>query len=380
MFTPDVILPNGQAVGPVASHNLTAMLLNTGCDPGILRPWIGKDGGSYIALSTGRDRHGRDTGHKVYRMGANSATLRKDEWAYFDETLVRVARPALRVVSQLVADGLVFNLPDAMANPVVARQTVTDFGDATLSMYGIQKSRRDRPHFGYYAYPTPIVSSDWSFPVREILASRKRGTNLDDASIEAGTRRCAELLERLFLGTFEGGSSGEYTFNSALLPGATTLPIYGLTNHPNRITATLTNPTTAGWTPEMLVNEILSMLAALSANFFNGPYGVFWSAPFVKFMGQDYSSIYPGVSVRRRLLEIEDITSWTRVDYLTGYRIIIYQKSMSNIRVVNGLPLRNLQWTSDDGFFVNGKIYGIQLPELRPNANGNLGVADGVAA
>lgn len=377
MFTPDLILPNGQGVGPVGSHNLTAMLLNSGMDPGILRPWIGKDGGSYVALSEGFDKYGREKNSRTFRLAANAATLKKEEWVYFDDVLVREARPVLRVVSRLVQDGLVFNLPDAMANPVIQRQTMTDFGDASLSMYGIQKSRRDRPHFALYSYPTPIVSSDWGFPVREVLASRKGGLPLDENSIAEGTKRCAELLERLFLGTYD---SAGYTFNSDLAPNSTSLPIYGLTNHPSRITATMTLPTAAGWVPETFINEMLSMLAALQAVFFNGPYGVLYSPSWTKYMGGDYSAAYPGLTLRKRFDQIDDITSVDKVDFLTGFQIIIYQKSQSTIRVINGLPLRNLQWASEDGFFINGKIYGIQLPELRTNGSGNLGVAHGVAA
>ena len=190
---------------------------------------------------------------------------------------------------------------------------------------------------------------------------------LDTTSIEQNTRKIVEQVEQLTLGTAASYSYGGGT-------------VYGLTNTPYRVTKTLTLPTAVGWEPAVTYDEILDMIQSLQDIYFNGPYGVFMSPGWTKYMNTDYSAAYPGVSLASKLREVEDIRFVRKVDYLSGFQIVMFQLTKDVIRAVTGMPMTTMQWESQGGMMVNFKIMCIMVPEVRANASDQTGICHGTAA
>jgi uncharacterized linocin/CFP29 family protein len=329
-------------------------LLAANMDTGVLRPYIDSKGRSCYEV-------------KNQQTGKSQVLLMKDQWIRMDEVVTRTTRDELRVYGDIVGAGLTYNLPNAMGTTVIQHQSMSDAGDATISMDGLRQSNQDRVTYDIAQIPVPLIHSDFHYSLREIAVSRTQGTPLDTTMIEQNTRKCTEQTEKLFLGT-----AGTYTYG-----GGT---IYGLTNFPQRFTKTITLPTDPGWTPETLNNEILDALQTLQDANFKGPYLAWYSSSWMKYLFADYSSMYPGVTTMMRLERNNLIRSWRQADYLAANKIVIVQMTQSVIQAVRGLRFRTYQWDSHGGFQKNFKILGCAFPRIRKNSNNETGIMDITAA
>jgi uncharacterized linocin/CFP29 family protein len=350
----------GVTYGDVADRLLAADM-----DPNALRPYMDKKGRSCVALFNGYSADGKPQ-WKIMLTNA-PALLMKEVWIDFDAAVVRAARPAMRVWSDLTGAGLTYNVPNGMGVTVIQHQTMSDAGEATLSMDALRQSNRDRPTFDLANLPLPIVHSDFSFSLREILVSRRQRVPLDTTMIEQETHKCVEQIEKLTLGT-----TSSYTYG-----GGT---VYGLSNFPARYTKVITDPSGPGWTPETTYNELLDMIQTLTNGFFGGPYGVWYSPGWTKFINQDYSAAYPNSSLMQKFRAIGDVRFWNKADYLPNYTILVVQLSPWVIQAVTGMRLQTLQWDSHGGLQKNFKIMGIMVPRIRANQQGNTGIMHGATS
>ncbi len=232
---------NGQAKGSVAS-----LLLNSNFDVATLRPWVGRDGRSYIA------QRGRDNKLAANVAPAINATLRHEEWKLLDEAIIMAAKPRLRVVADLRAAGLTFSIPNGMGKTVLMSENVSDITPATISMDPARKGESDRPEFDLVNLPLPVIHKDFFINARQLATSRNIGAPLDFTMGELAARRVSEEAERLALGTAPSFTYGGGT-------------AYGLTNYPHRITRNITNPLYSPWVPADLVREVLAMLQVKQA-------------------------------------------------------------------------------------------------------------------
>lgn len=349
------------AGGPVFNQ-----LISSNGDPNILRPWIGKDGRNYVARATGKMIRNKESGKlsaefKAVPVMNNTATLRKDDWIALDEAVIKAAKPRLRVFGDLRAAGLQMVIPDGMSKTVFQWERQSDISAATVSMDGLRKSQSDRPVYDLQNMPLPIIHKDFSFTLRQLLASRNGGSPLDTSGAELSARRVAEQVEMVTIGTQTGVQFGGGN-------------VYGYTNFPNRITGTGTSPTNAGWTPAQTVTEVLSMKQASINAFHFGPWKLYCSLNWDQYMDTDYN-LYQGKTLRTRLVEIEGVESVDTVDYLTnGYQLLLVQQSADVARAVVGMDITTLQWETDGGMLVHFKVMCILLPNIRADLNGNTGL------
>lgn len=344
-----------------AAHGNTAMrLLDCGLDPNVLRPWLGDDGQSYITVNRGGE-------YESFVTNA-PALLRKDEWIQLDTAVIRVAKQRLRAFADLRSRGLTYNVPNAMGKTVLQYQAISDITSATISMDGLRQSEEDRPAFELRNLPLPIVHKDFSFTMRELATARESSSPLDTTTAELAGRRVAEEVEKLLLGV-----SSTYSYG-----GGT---VYGYTNFPQRITTvSLTDPTGGGWNGGTLVGEILEMVqAAYDANYY-GPFALYFSRGWSRFLDEDYSTAKGDNTVRQRLTNIEGLEFVRTLDYLTGYQAILVQLSPDVVRAVLGMDITTLQWESHGGMRLHFKVMAIQVPQLRSDYEEAAGVVHAQAA
>ncbi len=351
----DFIL-NGQAQG-----NVAATMMQNGFDVNALRPYVGRDGRSYVTVN-------QDGKHVAVPLINATATLRKDEWIQLDQAVIKAAKPRLRAVTDLRGRGLQYAITNGIGKTVLQTENQSDISDAEMSMDGLRQSQNDRPLYDITNLPLPIIHKDFGFSARQIATSRSGGSPLDTTMAELAGRKVAEYAEKLLLGVLDGN---DYAYG-----GGT---IYGYTNFPSRLQKVLTAPTASGWTPATTVQEVLEMRAQSQAAFYYGPWVLYTSPDWDVYLDDDYSSVKGENTLRERLAKIQGIESIQTLDYLTGFTFLMVQMTPDVVREVVGMDITTLQWETHGGLQVNFKVMAILVPQLRTDQNSRTGLVHGAS-
>lgn len=356
----DFISPEGQGNGSVA-----ALMLRNNFDPACMKPYVGDDGRSYISRNTGKfDKDGKPIYNAVVTNA--DALLRIREWIELDTVVQKIAKNRLRAFADLRAAGLSYNMSSGMGKTVLESQRQSDVTGASISMDGLRKTENDRPVFDTIGLPLPIISKDFQISARQLATSRQNGGGVDTTMAEAAARKVAEGVEDLTLGTAASFQYGGYS-------------LYGYTNYTSRITATMTLPTAVGWTPADTLDEVLAMKAQSIAAFHYGPWFLYTSPNWEKYLDGDYSAAKGTITLRDRLSQIEGVDRARTLDRLTGYQMILVQKSSDVARAVVAMDITTLQWPTEGGLMLNFKVMCIMVPQLRADYNSNTGIVHGTA-
>jgi hypothetical protein len=348
----------GNVQGP---GDFAQVLLNSRGDVSCLRPYKGDDDRSYITVND-------EGGEPVAQLTANdTAVLRYDEWKQIDEVVMKNARLPMRFVNDLRSSGLSYSLPNGMAHTMLQWQRQSEGGRAQINMNPAVQVESDRVTFDVLSLPLPIIHSGWSFDIRDIMTSRNKGLGIDVTMAEQCAHKCAEEAERLALGTY-----GTYAFG-----GST---IYGLTNWPSRQTKVLTAPTASGWTPVVLIRELLSMIQMAQDELFFGPYKMYCSPAWTQYMDDDFSEAKGSNTLRQRIGQIDSLAAPTTLHYLDGFQIVLVHQASSLIREVVGMDWTTVQWSSMGGMLQHFMVMGMFVPQLRVAMDGYSGIVHGATA
>lgn len=355
----DLLSPNAQG-GFQAHGSVASMLLQSNMDPRVLRPYFGPDNRSYI--TTTQVQNGKEV---AVPMVTNApATLRRDDWIYIDDAVIRAGRERLRAIADLRARGLTLTIPNGMGKLMLEYETMGSVGPATISMDGIRRSDRDRPVYDFKGLPLPIIHKDFGFTARQIAVSRNSNTPLDTTMAEESSRKVAEEAEKLLLGVTSSYYYGGYT-------------VYGYTNFPDRNTHVLADPTTPGWTPNDTVADVMAMKAKSIADFFYGPWVLYVGTSWDQYLDEDYSAAKGNNTLRERIMQIAGISSIERLDYLTGFQMLLIQMTSNVIRIVIGMDMTTVQWQLHGGMEIEYKVMTIIVPQVRGDTDGNTGIVHG---
>jgi hypothetical protein len=318
----------------------------------------------------------------------NATTLRKEEWIELDRVVLRAARFRLRAWADLAAANS-FGGFNGMSKMILEHETMSDPGEAQVDMDGLSEGRGDSPQFQLQGLPLPITHSDFWFSARRLAVSRNTGTPLDTTMGEAAGRRVAEMVEKTLLGVETGITYGG---NSTYVGGyGRTSSVYGYTNFPNRLTKTnLTVPN--GTNAASTLADVLAMRDALYLNKFYGPFMLYHSNDWDKYLDNDYILTGGNVAtqtLRERLKAIEGIMDVRRLDFLTSttfpndparittahpFTLLMVQMTADVCRAVNGMDITTVQWESVGGMKVHFKVLTISVPQLRADYYGNCGI------
>ena len=378
-------ITNGQASGPVGES-----LMGVRFDPGMLRPYLDKRNRPCVTVNTGRTEFDSKSGKylPIYKSKlindlqangtnipiANATSLRKDEWLMLDTVVLKAARERLRAWADL-AGANTFGGFNGMSKMILEHETMSDPGEAVVDMDGLTEGRGDEPRFQLEGLPLPITHSDFWFSSRRLAVSRNTGTPLDTVMAEAAGRRVAESIEKTTIGISTGmtyGIAADYS-------NAPT--VFGYTNHPDRNTKTnVTVPD--GTNPDKTVDDVLAMRSTLYDDKYYGPYMLYNSTDWDKYMDDDYVTgtaaqglASPSGTLRDRLRRIEGIVDVRRLDFLTStFTLLMVQMTSDVARAVNGMDITTVQWESVGGMRLNFKVMAIQVPQLRSDFSGNSGI------
>lgn len=384
MWVNDYIL-NGSGHGPVGEAMERVMF-----QPTIKRPFYDERGRPAVLVNTGRKTYDDKTGQfkPVYEqrfvsellskgivddvlMTANATSLSRDAWKIIDRTVQGVFRQRLQAWTDLSAASSISGF-DGMGKMTFEYESMPDFGEAVVDMEGLAQARHDEPLFKVRSVPLPITHAGFHFSERRLMVSKNGNQPLDLAAFENGARRIAETVERTLIGLETGI---EYGTDTSYHDGFS--KVYGYTNFPYRITKTdLTVPT--GSNPEAINTDILEMIETMQTNGYFGPYIIYMSTPYSRYLADDYfrsGSTSAVRSVTERIMQNPDIRGIRRLDYLTsGFQMIMVQMDSRVATALNGMDIVTMQWKSHGQMMNNFRIMTIQVPLLRAPYNGVAGI------
>lgn len=293
-----------------------------------------------------------------------NATLRSDEWKDMDEAVVAAAQPRLVGVADLMSRGLVRRITNGLGKTVTEYEDVSDMTDAEVSIDAVTKGQNDRVDYTLKAMPLPITFKEFQINIRALNASRERGESLDVTQSALAGIKVAQRTEAIL---FTGLST--YTYG-----GGT---IYGYMDHPNRNTYSLT----ANWddsaaSGETILADVLAMIQASVDDRFYGPWGLYIPTNYQTALGEDFKS-NSDKSVRQRLNEVEGLEFIKVADSLTADNVILVQLSVETVRMVEGLPITTVEWDTEGGMILHFKVMTINIPQLRADQNGRMGLVHG---
>lgn len=421
MFVQEIIT-NGAPSGEMG-----AMMEQVRWDPGLLRPFVEDDpshplrGRVCAIINTGRKKLNNSTGkyetvfkqftvNSLQRRGINSpvfvnnaTALSKETWLQLDKVAIEASRYRTMAWDDLKKVGT-YTL-NGMGKMILEHETLSDVGVALQDMDGTGDGKNTMPLRQLEGTPLPITYAGWEISQRKLMISKNNGgVGIDTTLAENSGRRIAEMLEKQTIGVqtglVYGGASthaGGYGQTSA---------IYGMVNHPQRLTyVLLRKPSQAAWTPEMLVNDFLTILDNLRLRKQFGDFTVYSSTDWDKYLDGDYyvyktsGAVAPTTTLRKRLLQIEGILAIKRLDFLfaspptanansTGYygpggegyngnypfTLVFAKNDSTTRRAVSGLPITTVQWESKGGAVLNFRTMCIEVPEYFADFYGNMGL------
>ena len=116
-------------------------------------------------------------------------------------------------------------------------------------------------------------------------------------------------------------------------------------------------------------------LLALPPNLMEGPYLLFMPRSVRTHMQDDYyTGGFNTQTIEQRVRSISGITDIIYTTRLTTSMVLV-QLTSDVIDIIDGLAPTVVEWDSHAGFQHNFKIFAIQLPRVRANGDGQVGVA-----
>jgi hypothetical protein len=350
---------------------------------GLLRPYYNDRGKRVVVINTGFNAKGEPQYLEipVAKLAARgvpvvnaTTTLRKQEWQMFDTAVLKVARARLRAWTDLAASSTYGGF-NGMSKMVLEHETMSDPGVAITDMDALTESRSDSPRFQLEGVPLPITHSDFWFSARRLAISRNTGMPLDATMAEAAGRRVAELVERTLIGSVTGPTYGNNNPNAY----GRSPTVYGYTNFTPRNTY-VGLPTPTGSNGDAILDAILGMRDAMAADNFFGPYMIYTSNDWDRYLDDDYRA-QDSRTLRMRIKEIGGITDVRRLDFFTStFTMLMVQMTPDVARAVIGMPMTTVQWESQGGMKLNFKVMTIMVPQLRADFTGQCGILQATAA
>jgi len=356
----DFIGANGQVQGDVAGSFSAQGRMN----PGAMRPFVHTDGKVYCTVYVGGDPKS-PASYRTNPININ-AVLRRDEWKQLDEAILPISESRLGGVQDLVDNGLVYNLGNAMGTTVLEWHDISDAMEADMTMDGVSRSKGDRPAYGTHYLPIPIIHVDYEINARVLAASRSLGNPLDTTSAERAARKVREKLENLLF------TATSYTFG-----GGT---IYSYLNHPDRNEVSLStnwddlaNSSNDSIGQKIIDDVVACKQASIDAKHF-GPWVLYIPTNYETLLDKDYDITTPGTTIRERILKIDGIKGVKVVDRLADDNVLLIQMTSDVVRLVRGMGIQNVQWEAEGRFVSKFKVLTIQVPQIRSDQDGNSGI------
>lgn len=296
-------------------------------------------------------------------MQVNSLLLRQ-EWERLDRRVMQSMLQPLNLTRVLVERGLTTTL----GSIGVLQASYTRVGEmtpASANLRGHASTEKDLVDQDIVGTPVPIISKEFEMDARTLAASRLNGNGLDTTNGAAAARVVAEKVEDLVI-------NGDASIN---LNGNT---VYGLTNHPDRNTDTAINYGGGDWgTISNILPTIAGAIAALQADGFYGPYGVFAATPQYNEASLVFFNDGTATTPRSRALMMPGVEFVEPSAQLDAGEVLVVHLSEEVIEIAyvdEYWPSTNLEWTSGDGMQLMFKVMSVMTPLVKSGYGSKSGI------
>ncbi len=288
---------------------------------------------------------------------ANSM-LTKDEWIEMEDTVIQPALYPLKLVNLLRSRGLVKRL-GGIGTLITTWYMTGEVTPAGVNMTGMGNAENDLPDVGQAGAPVPVIFKPFQLDARQLEASRRSGDGLDLTALYATTRVVNEKLEDLIVNGANVKLNG--------------FSLYGLRNHPYRITSTAAGD----WgTISNILPTVNAMVAAAQVNKFYGPYALFisqdqWLEANNLYYGSD-SNITPISRIRENMLI--NYIDWLPAEILPAGELLLVQLTPDVIDLAEAMGVQVREWSSGDGWQTSFKVLTVAAPRIKARGDNKTGI------
>lgn len=287
-----------------------------------------------------------------------------------DKVIVKVGLQRLTFVADLLAEGLVYNLPNPLSVPFLEHNAQSKVGAAKRTMSPSSRGDNKMPILTPGRVPIFITSDDFNLDIRTLLESQRVGMPLDTAIMEQCVRSVNEAIE-------DQGINGATTLDGQDLVVAG----YGAPGLLNATNANTDSQTLADWTPATvdgakILADVQSAVAKLQADKKYGPYNLYVSTTAGLALDSDFKA-NSDLTIRMRLEQLEYGGRKLRVrvaDFMPSTKFALVQMTSDVVDVVDGQRPTVVPWTSLDGFTIYNMIMAMMVVRFRSDYDGNSGV------
>lgn len=288
------------------------------------------------------------------------ATLLYDEWKLFDSQITTIARERLVVTQELMRRGLTYPIADALGVIQLVWQRSGDMNAAEVTMSGLPEADKDALDFDLVSMPLPMIHKEFTLNLRQLTVSRRGGLPLDTTMAEIAMRKIAEKVEAIiFTGLTISTNLGT---------------IYGLLNHPNRNTGSVTASwQLVGTTGAQIIGDVIAMVNAAYAKNMFGPYMLFVPTAVYNNLMNDFKA-NSDLTTLQRIMELPDIQGIMPTNRMTSTNVLMVQLTSDVIQMIDGIQPTMVEWEERGGFELNFMIYTIMLPRVRADYLSQSGI------
>ena len=286
----------------------------------------------------------------------HNGLLRRDEWLELDTAVLETVKTGLVGIQDLMSAGLVKRL-GGLGTLLSGYETVSEMTQADISMDGDVPGEEDAVEYGENFVPIPIVHKDFRISIRKLEASRRMGESLDTTQIKAATRVVKERLEGMLFNGVTKQLAG--------------YPIYGYTNHPNRLTGTATGDFGTATNGYKTMVKALGQLAAAG---FNGPFNVYCAQT-------QFNELFNLISTSYERNEYEVITSGLpqikslKASFdLTAGSLVFVQMDSEVVDLAVAEDIAPVQWSEMGGMIAKFRVMTAMAPRIKSDFNSAVGI------
>lgn len=298
-----------------------------------------------------------------------AAPLMDKAQVVIDKAVVEVGLQRLTVVADVMAEGLIYPLPDALGVLQLESSTMNKVGAAQRTMSPNARGENKLPIVLPGRLPIYLTTDFFQLDIRLLKSSQRNGTPLDTALVKQCTRSVNEAVEDAMI-------NGTTTLDGqSLVAAGYSAP--GLLNAPNANTQAMT---VAAWTTApvgaTVQAEVLAAIGKAQADKKFGPYNLYVGTVIGNALNVDFKA-NGNDSILQRLEEIKAGGRNLRVrvaDLLPASTAVLVQMTSDVVEIVNGQAPTVIPWTSNNGMEFFNMIMAIMVPRVRSDYDGNSGV------
>lgn len=290
-----------------------------------------------------------------------------------DQTVISVGTNRLQFVAEMIREGLVTPLPNALGVPFLETWMDSNETGAERGMDPEMRTEDSQSLILAGMVPIYVTKNSFSYGVRQLAQSRRIGMPLDTRSAQQKVRAINEAIE-------DAGVNGPTTRDGqALIVNGN--PSYGLLTAPNANTQVLTASAWTGTSPvgATVMAEINVMKGKLIGDFKRGPYTLFVPPGVDQALDIDFKA-NGNDSIRTRISQMSAGGRPLRivlVDTMPSTKVVLAQMTIDVMDLIDGIRPTIIPYTSATGLTFRNIVMAIMVPRFRTDYDGNSGIVIG---